>query len=97
MLGAQLSVPARKSANKAGLYAMPSIFADNSQSRLTVQRWRKRHLAWIFFGSSACPVFFQPWSNPQSEIGIGVAEAHQTFGDASSRLSERVSFRRGRA
>jgi hypothetical protein len=52
-------------------------FADNARKfAATVQGWRTQDLAWLFCGSSACPVFFQPWSNPQSEIGIGVAEAH---------------------
>jgi len=80
-----------KTGSKLGRYAYNF---DAKQKLLAIGQ----HPAWLFCGLSARFVFFpQPWSDPQSEIGIGAAEAEQNSRDESSDLFARMNVRSRRA
>ena len=55
------------------------------------------HSIWRGYSAVYRLFFDNPWSDPQGEIGIGVAETDQNFDDERSGLPERVDFRCGRA
>jgi hypothetical protein len=74
-------------------------FPDSAgQQRHAAKGSRTQHPAWSLRCSLVRSVFFsQPWSDPESEIGVGAAEAEQNSGDEGSEFLARMKVRSRRA